>query len=112
MQRYKEYVLKMIEDNKSAFEDFRELHDKYTLDQDRWQEEFNVEGEKILEIVREYENRLCANQERGMYNKFSVNLAEKFQNEVRKFFPLIDHVGIITTKAPNNFFIKKIELNS
>ncbi|KKQ51853.1 MAG: hypothetical protein UT19_C0005G0036 [Candidatus Woesebacteria bacterium GW2011_GWB1_39_10b] len=118
MTKYKEYVAKMLEENKEVFESFRKLHDEYALNSDGLQDRFNMEGKKVLEIIHEYENRLCANTERGMYNKFSQGLAEKFQNEVRKIFPKIDYVGLITetsvaTRIPNTeFIIKKIELIS
>ena len=115
MTKYKQYYEKMVSDNKELFENFKTLHDEYALNSDRLQDKFNSEGEKIMEIVRDYENRLCANTERGMYNKFSGGLAEKFQNEVRKNFPMIDHVGLKITKpkkASNGFFsIKKINLS-
>ena len=84
----------MIDENKKAFDVFQILHDKYALNPDELQEEYNVEGEKILVIVREYENKVCANQGRGMYNKFSHNLADKFHKEVLKTFPMIDHIGL------------------
>lgn len=106
MTKYKQYFDKMITDNKSAFEEFRILHDKYALNPDENQLAFNESGEKILEIVHEYENRLCANTERGMYNKFSGNLSEKFQAEVRKHFPMFDHIGL----KVNVFKLKKIIL--
>ena len=106
MTRYKEYLLKMINENKEIFDKFKILHDDYSLNPDKMQNAFNNEGEKILEIIRDYENRLCANQERGMYNKFSANLAEKFQKEVKKVYPLIDHIGLKVI----NFSIKKITL--
>lgn len=111
----------MIDDEKKMFESFQAVHDKYSLDQDKWQNEFNRVGAKILEITREYENRLCANQERGMYNRYSAGLAEKFQNEIRKKFPMYDHIGIKVKNSkqksskPNSganseFTLKKINL--
>jgi hypothetical protein len=102
--KYKEYVQKMLSENKELFDEFRKLHDDYALNPNHLQDKFNKEGSKILEIIHEYENRLCANTERGIYNKYSGNLAEKFQDEVRTLFPMIDHVGIRT------FNIKKINL--
>lgn len=96
----------MITDNFELFSSFEKLHEKYALDQEDLQSEFNEKGEKILEVVREYERRLCTNTERGIYNKFSANLAEKFQNEIRRKFPFIDHVGLVVEK----FSIKKINL--
>ena len=102
----------MLDENKQVFDDFAKLHMDYSLEPEPLQEKFNEKGAKVLEIVREYENRLCANTERGMYNKFSSGLAEKFQTEVRKHFPLIDHVGLIVDKPKSqSFTIKKIDLN-
>ncbi len=112
MVKYKEYVQKMLSENRKLFDDFRIIHDKYALNSDGLQEEFNKKGEKILEIIREYENKLCANTERGVYNKFSGNLAQKFQDEIRKIFPMIDYIGLKTEKAEKNFFsIKRIKLD-
>ena len=122
MQRYREYFKRMLEEEKEKFETFQLIHDNYTLDQNKWQYEYNIEGAKILEIVREYENRLCANQERGMYNRYSAALAEKFQNEIRKKFPMYDYIGVKIsgkTTSPQSrenininqdFTLKKIEL--
>ena len=114
MPKYKDYLNKMLSENKSAFEEFEKIHNEYALNPENFQTTFNREGIKVLEIIKEYENRLCANTERGMYNKYSTSLAEKFQNEVRKQFPMIDHIGIkvVTTKKnqESDFIIKKIKL--
>ena len=107
MTKYREYFLKMVEDNKELFGAFRKIHDAYSLNPDELQEKYNKEGEKILEVVREYERRLCANTERGMYSRYSEGLADKFQNEIRKHYPMIDSIGIIVEK----FSIKKIHFN-
>lgn len=104
----------MLSENKLNFDEFEKIHNEYALNPENLQTTFNREGIKVLEIIKEYENRLCANTERGMYNKYSTSLAEKFQNEVRKKFPMIDHVGIkvVTTKTnrESDFNIKKIKL--
>ena len=97
----------MLEDNKHLFNSFRVLHDNYALNPNLYQKEFNAQGEKILTIIREYENRLCANTERGMYSKYSTQLAEKFQNEIRFHFPMVDRIGLIIDPE---FTIKKIYL--
>jgi len=108
MVKFKQYYQKMIEDNKESFDSFKILHDKYSLNPDLHQKEFNAQGERILAHVREYENRLCANTERGMYSRYSTQLAEKFQNEVRAHFPMVDHIGLV---ASHGFTIKKIKLS-
>lgn len=112
MTKYKEYFDKMLADNKELFDAFRQLHANYSLDQDKWQEKFNKDGEKIMEVIREWEDRLCRQTEKGGYSQYSGGLAEKFQNEVRKEFPLIDSVGIIISSSPPapEFNIRKITL--
>lgn len=113
MVKYKEYLQKMLDDNKQVFDEFTKLHEKYDSDEEKWQKEFNEKGSIVMDIVQEYENRLCANTERGMYSVYSAKLAEKFRDEIRKIYPLIDHIGItvVTKKAPltaPDFSLKKI----
>lgn len=84
----------MIADNKGIFEQFTKIHDQYALDSDNNQDALNSIGKKIMEIVRHYEDILCGHSERSGYGNYSGNLAEKFQQEVRKHFPKIDCVGL------------------
>ena len=106
MTKYKEYVERMLENNKELFNGFRTLHDRYALDQEKYQEEFNKEGEKVLVVIREWEDKLCRQSEKAGYGSYTSGLAEKFQAEVKKVFSLIDHIGLITQP----FAIKKITL--
>jgi len=108
--KYKEYFQKMLADNKSVFDSFRKLHDKYALNPDLHQKELNKKGEKVLMLVREYENKLCANTERGVYSKFSTQLAEKFQNEVHTHFPMVVSIGLAPIDK-DLFTIKKINFS-
>lgn len=110
MTKYKAYVQKMLEANKELFETFKKLHDEYALNPDGRQEEYNREGEKVLEVVRDYENRLCLQSEKGGYAKFTPVLSEKFQAEVKKLFPLIDHIGLKPEIPQEAFVLKKINL--
>lgn len=98
----------MLKDNEEIFNSFKNLHDNYALNPQSHQKDFNTQGEKVLEIIREYENRLCTDTERGVYSKYSAKLAEKFQNEVRAHFPMVDRVGLIIEET--GFAIKKIKL--
>ena len=109
MTKYKEYVKRMIDLNKAAFAEFESIHDKYVLDSQSNQSEFNRTGDKILAIIREWEQKLCLQSEKGGYGKFTSNLSEKFWEEIRKTFPLIDQVGV-TRQKQNIFKIKKISL--
>ncbi|KKQ75493.1 MAG: hypothetical protein US96_C0010G0009 [Candidatus Woesebacteria bacterium GW2011_GWB1_38_5b] len=99
----------MLEQNKSIFDEFKKLHDEYALNPDTLQKKYNEKGKKVMEIVRLYEDRLCGHAEGSGYAAYSGNLAEKFQQEVRRVFPKIDWIGVKVTKTPN-FEIKKINL--
>ncbi len=112
MTKYKEYFERMITSEKQAFDEFIKIHMKYSLNQENLQEEFNREGSKIMTIIREWEQKLCSTSEKAGYGGYTTNLSEKFWAEIRKIFPLIDHVGIITQKKPPElkFKINKINL--
>lgn len=119
MTKYREYFERMVTTEKTAFDAFTKLHMQYSLDQDELQERFNVEGTKIVEIIREWENKLCSTSDKAGYGGYTSNLSEKFWGEVRKSFPLIDYVGVITNKksdaetklgSRNKFSIHKIKL--
>ncbi len=105
--KYKEYYEKMVADHADLFARFEALHARFAADREGHQEEFNQLGEKVMAVVREYEDRLCRQSEKGGFGVFSGGLAEKFQNEVRRHFPLIDHIGI---KLEPAFSIRKINL--
>ena len=97
MPKYRDYVRKMFNAHPTEFEEFSAIHSKYTLDQAKHQQEFNKIGAKIQDIIREWENRLCGHSEKGQFGKFSANLAEKFQAEIKAFFPMIDFIGVEIT---------------
>lgn len=109
MTKFKEYVKRMYEAESVFFDEFQALHDKYNLDQDRFQEEFNKTGEKALKIIADWEARLCKNSESAGYASYTGGLAEKFRGEIKKRFTMIDWVGVISKKEPD-FFVKKIKL--
>ena len=94
MTKYHEYFQLMVSENQELFEHFKKLHDYYSLNPNRYQLAFNVEGEKIVAVIREYERKLCGHSEKGKYGKFSSGLADKFWEQVRKQFPKIDFVGV------------------
>ncbi len=106
----------MLDENKEVFAEFKKLHDKYASDQKAHQKEYNEKGTKIADIVREYDDRLCRNTERGMYSGFSGGLSEKFHAEVKKVFPMIEYIGLVIQSGPpvttpsDSFAIKKIRL--
>lgn len=104
MTKFKEYYEKMVSDNKALFDEFKALHAKYDKDSDNYQEEFNALGERVRLVAKDYENKLCLQSEKAGYGGYTSSLSEKFQAEIKKNFPLYDHIGIIVKK----FTIKKI----
>lgn len=118
MTKYKEYCLQMFDNHKDIFDEFRPLHDKYHKEPSRHQDEFNAKGAKVMEIIKEWEDKLCSRSEGNGYASFTAGLAEKFMEEVRKEFPMIDRIGLVVTKmkpiekpAPA-FALNKINLSS
>jgi len=107
--KYKEYVDRMLELHNEEFKKFQELHDRYALNEESLQEEFNEKGRKIMVLVKQWENKLCMQSEKGGYGSYTSRLAEKFQEEVKRHFPKIDQVGLIVEKT-TPFFLKKISL--
>lgn len=93
MIKYKQVFGEMLEYNKDLFDAFRQIHSQYELDPEATQALFNEEGEKVLRIIRRYENILCGKSESGKYGKFSSTLSDKFWSEIRLHFPQIDSVG-------------------
>lgn len=94
MSEYKKMIDRMVSENKELFENFKDIHDNYTLKPSEWQKIFNEYGNEVVEIVRDYERKLCANMSTGKYGSYSANLSQKFWDEVRKVFPKIDFVGV------------------
>lgn len=93
--KYLEIFKEMVSKYEKEFDDFQELHDKYEADPKKWQAEFNKEGAKIMEIVREYENRLCGRMENTQNATYSANLAEKFRGEIKRYLPKLDMIGVV-----------------
>lgn len=95
MIKYKQVFSEMLEYNKDLFSSFRDIHSQYEIDPESMQGQFNSEGEKVLRVIRRYENILCGKSESGKYGKFSSTLSDKFWTEIRLYFPHIDSIGKI-----------------
>lgn len=92
--KFKEYFDLMIQNNKELFENFKDIHDHYVMEPQKYQKVFNDYGKEILEVVQEYENRLCSKSEGSGYGRYSSTLADKFRFEVKKYLPKIDSIGL------------------
>lgn len=92
--KYKHFYQLMMEQNKDAFAEFKSIHDAFMLDPEKHRAKFNEVGLPLVDIIRDWERKLCHGMEKGKYANYSARLAEQFWNEVRKTFPKIDEVGI------------------
>ncbi len=92
-RKYKDYFKKMLAENRELFAEFEKWQEEYR-NRKLSQEEYNRKGAAVLPVIKEWETRLCSHMEGGKYNVYSSKLAEKFWEEVRKKFPLIDFVGV------------------
>lgn len=95
MAKYQKYFEQMLALNKEAFDKFKVVHDNYSVAPQQFQQEFNEVGRDIQDIIREWEDKLCAHSEGSGYGKFSTSLSDKFWEEIRKAFPKIDAIGLL-----------------
>ena len=94
MTKYKQYFQEMLSGNQVVFDEFKKIHDQFALDRMKYQDEFNRQGEAVVEIIHDWEKRLCARMEGGKNGVYSANLSEKFKDEIKKVYPKIDLVGV------------------
>ena len=92
--KYKQYFLKMEEQNKELFAEFFQIHQLFEMEGEKHQEKFHSVGQKVVDIVRDWDRRLCSAMGKGAFSQYSQKLSEKFWDEVRVMFPLIDKVGV------------------
>lgn len=91
--KYKQYYQNMLAQNEQLFNAFKLVHSGYVKGKVN-QEEYNKKGMKIVDLIRDWDRRLCSAMGRGVFSKYSEQLSDKFWNEVRKDFSHIDKVGI------------------
>lgn len=94
MTKNKEYFLRMVELNKDLFERFRVVHDLFAVDPEKNLAEFNEIGREVMDVIYDWENKLCSHSESGQYGKFSNKLVDKFWEEIRATYPKIDYIGV------------------
>jgi len=92
--KFKQYFNEMFEGNRDLFLRFKLLNDDFAKDRKKYQNEFNEVGLQVMEIIRDYEGRLCGHMEKGSKAVFSGKLNDKFWAEIRAYFPYVDWVGV------------------
>lgn len=91
--KYRQYYQDMVTQNQKLFADFKLVHDQY-VSQEIDQKKYNETGMRIVDIIRDWDRRLCSAMGRGAFSKYSEQLSEKFWSEVRKDYSHIDKVGL------------------
>lgn len=94
MTKYRQTYLQMVEAHSELFAKFKVVHDGYQADRKQWSTHFHEEGKPVVDIIRDWEQRLCSSMERGKFAAYSNKVSEKFWDEIRKVYPLIDRVGV------------------
>lgn len=93
--KFEQFFTLMLDQNQEAFDEFRKIHELYTKEPEKYQDEFNRVGYDIQDLVMRYENMLCSNSESSGKGKFTSALSEKFQATVKKEFPKYSQIGMI-----------------
>lgn len=94
MVKYKQYYQQMVDEHTELFAQFKQIHDEFVIDRETWSEQFNQVGQKVVDIIRVWDRRLCSAMNRGVYSSYSQQLSEKFWIEVKKHYSHIDLVGV------------------
>ena len=94
MTKYKQYFQQMMTEHGDLFAAFKPIHDGYKLDRKAWSQQFHTQGQQVVDIIREFERRLCSGMERGQNALFSSKVSEKFWSEIKKEFSHIELVGV------------------
>ncbi|MCL4200608.1 hypothetical protein KJZ67_04720 [Patescibacteria group bacterium] len=94
MTKYRAAVQQMLDENRELFEEFKPIHDAYVLNPAANQSKYNTIGSTVMDVIRDYERKLCAKMGAGQYSKFSMNLSEKFMEEIKKIYPKIMFIGV------------------
>ncbi len=92
--KFKQFYKEMVSQNQELFDQFKIVHDNFVDDSEKHKKEFNEVGEKVMEIVRSFEQRLTSQMTGSGYGKFATNVSDKFRAEIKKDYPKIEFVGI------------------
>jgi hypothetical protein len=98
MPKYKDYYKQMIDQNKTLFDDFYKIHQQFKENKDQFRDIFNQDGQKVVDVIRDWDRRLCSAMGRGKFSVYSQQVSEKFWNLARQDFELIDLVGVKVVK--------------
>lgn len=92
--KYKKFYQLMREKEENLFLEFEKIHHAYKESPAVNQQEFNRVGEKVVEVIRDWDRKLCSSMGKTMYGQYSQQVSEKFWDLVRQDFDQVDMVGV------------------
>lgn len=94
MSKHQTIYQEMLTNNPELFSSFKVVHEQFASDKNTYRKKFNEIGEQVVDTIRKYEKMLCSKTDSGGYGKYSSGLSDRFWENVRRDFPLIDFVGV------------------
>ena len=96
--KYKRIFEEIWEKDKELFQNFFLLNNDYADAKKRTkvEDEFQKVGKQIKELLQKGEDELCRQMEKSSHRAFSSKVADKYWDEVRRYFKYIDMVGVVT----------------
>jgi len=92
--KYKQFFRDMSDQHEALFLEFDTIHAGYKENRKEWSGKFHTIGQQVVDIMRDYEQRLCAGMERSKNGVYSMKLADKWWEEIKKRYSHIDLVGV------------------
>lgn len=94
--KFKKIFENLWKENEDIFQKFFLLNNDYgqTEKRKKIENEFQEIGSQVKEILQRGEDELCRQMEKSQHRFYSSNLADKYWDEVRKYFKYIDLVGV------------------
>ena len=94
MTKYKQFFRDMSDQHETLFLEFDKIHAGYLEDRKAWSGKFHTTGQHVVDIMRVYEQRLCAGMERSKNGVYSMKLADKWWDEIKNRYSHIEMVGV------------------
>ena len=94
MVKYKQVYIDTLKAHRAEFESFRVIHDLFKADQKKYSKHYNIQGKKIRDYLDRAVNILCGKTESSGHGAFSSVLADRFWEEVRRDYPMVDFIGV------------------
>ncbi|MBU0975433.1 MAG: hypothetical protein ABIE03_03850 [Patescibacteria group bacterium] len=97
--KYKRIFEEIWEGNKALFQEFFMLNNDYAdaRNRNKLEEKFQNIGGKVKNLLTDGENELCRAMENTNNRVYSSKVADKYWDEIRKYFKYMDLVGVVSS---------------